>query len=185
MKKGFTLIELLVAISLFSVVVAIAVGGFARALHTEHEVEALITTQSNAGITLEQMAREARTGYRFCVLADGSTPNSACSCALSPGNSSELTCSTLAFDNAAGDAVQYSLSNGLLLKNGQSITGDNVDVKYLTFVLSGNVQGDHWNPRITISMGITPSSTDPALQSNELDLETTVSARQADASSTY
>ena len=179
MKKGFTLVELLVAISLFSIVVAIAVGGFAKALHTEREVATLVAVQSNAGITLEQMAREVRTGYQFCVGANN-TQNLACSCNALNNNKNEWACSSLAFINADGASTTYSNLNGILLKNGQPITSDNVNVKYLTFVLFGNLSTDNWNPRITISMGVTPSSTDPALASDELDLQTTVSARPED-----
>src|ERR1700733_9454937 len=40
MKQGFTLVELLVAIAIFSILVAIGVGGFVHALHTQREVAA-------------------------------------------------------------------------------------------------------------------------------------------------
>ena len=56
--KGFTLVELLVAIGIFSILMAVGVGGFVHALHTQREVAALIATQSNASIALEQMARD-------------------------------------------------------------------------------------------------------------------------------
>ena len=60
MRKGFTLIELMVAVSLFAIIVGIAVGGFANALHTQHEVTLLLAVQSNATLAFEQMAREIR-----------------------------------------------------------------------------------------------------------------------------
>ena len=62
----------------------------------------------------------------------------------------------------------------------QAITGNTVSVKYLRFQLFGQTEGDHWPPRITISLGIAASSTDPAVANNVFDLETTVSARTID-----
>ena len=64
--KGFTLVELLVAMALFSILMAIAAGGFVRALRSEREVSAMMAAESNVKLALEQMAREMRTGYLFC-----------------------------------------------------------------------------------------------------------------------
>ena len=63
---GFTLVELLVTIALFSIIVSIAAGGFVRALRSEREVSAMILSESNVSIALEEMTREMRTGYLFC-----------------------------------------------------------------------------------------------------------------------
>jgi prepilin-type N-terminal cleavage/methylation domain-containing protein len=193
--KGFTLIELLIAIGVFTILVAIGVGGFVHALHTQREVAALIAAQSNASIALEQMAREIRTGYLFCT-AGGTNPavqNAACQ---PQGNSgctilnNVWTCKNiLDFYNANGNNVDYELANGTLERsqtgsNGYTaITGDNVNVSNLTFTIFGNTEGDNWPPRITISMGVVPSSTDPAVASDTVSLQTTISARQIDCTS--
>jgi hypothetical protein len=42
------------------------------------------------------------------------------------------------------------------------------------------VEGDAWTPRVTIAIGVVPSSTDPAVNSDVLNLETTISARTID-----
>jgi len=209
MKKGFTLVETLVAITIFSIVVAIGMGGFAHALHTQGQVSALIAAQSNASIALEQMAREIRTGYLFC---DSSSPpnnstnapqiNTVCQISgniqpitgCSPITPDLWTCNNiLDFYNADGAEVDYALApgggatvGGALERSvgGQSsytpITGDNVDVTYLKFTIFGNTEGDNWPPRITISMGIAASSTDPAVANDVINLQTTVSARNID-----
>lgn len=185
MKKGFTLVEILVAIGLFSIVIAIAVGGFANALHAQREVEALVASQSNASLALEQMAREVRSGYFFCsttstTLASG--PLSTCGCQVSI-DGSVWTCSALNFNNTDGQNVTYDHTQGGTLEkkigNGpsQSITSDNIAVKNLTFTIFGALYSDGWDPRITIAMSVAPSSTDPALANNPLNLQTTVSAR--------
>lgn len=208
MKKvatgAFTLIEILVAIGVFSVLVTIGVGGFANALHTQREVAGLIAARSNAAVALEQMAREIRTGYLFCN-GVGNTANPNCAfdilgkdangndtgCVSAPdphgSGGNIMTCTDiLDFYNANGQNVDYVLSGGALersesgFSNLVPITSNNVIVKYLIFTLFGNVEGDHWPPRITISMGIAPSSTDPVLTNNVLNLQTTVSARNID-----
>ncbi len=184
MKKGFTLVEVLVAMGLFSIVIVIAVGGFANALHAQREVAALVATQSNASLALEEIAREVRTGYFFCY-APNAPPSTGytwtCSSSCGPPLSPPWTCLDLHFNAADGTNVDYILSNGVLQKseNGviQPVTSDNVAVKNLTFTLFGNLDGDSWDPRITISMGVAPSSTDPVLANNVLNLQTTVSAR--------
>lgn len=182
-QKGFTLVEVLVAIGLFSIIVAIAAGGFITALRTQRQVAALIEAQSNASLAIEQLAREARTGYLFCHDAGG-TGDGNCD-ATGPAN----TYSNLDFYTAEGEHVCYSLVGGELQRSsgggcasgtGQSVTGENVSVKYLQFIVIGNQEDDHWNPRITILMGIAPSSSDPTLESDVLNLQTTVSARTID-----
>lgn len=176
-RNGYLLIELLVAMTLFSIIIAVAVGSFINVLRTQRQVAALSAAQSNLGIVMEEMAREIRTGYSFCPSnADGS-PDSVCNC------NSENVCSALEFTDVGGDSIGYSVNaSGVLEKsiNGtaQEVTGGNVSVKYLNFILFGNIHGDSWNPRITITVGIKPN--DASLSGNVLNLETTVSARQPD-----
>jgi len=200
LQKGFTLIELIIAIGLFSIIVTIAVGGFVNVLRTQRQVSGLIAVQSNAGLALEQMAREIRTGYLFCRDIGGTTPNANCP---SPPTAPDLgctvnadltwTCSNLHFYNAQTEEVNYScpgcsVGDGVIERSdanensgvAEPITGNDVVVKYLTFTLFGNLEGDHWNPRITIAMGVAPSSTDRSLAGDVLNLETTVSAREID-----
>ena len=96
-------------------------------------------------------------------------------------------CPSLDYFNAQGEHVNYSLQNNALMKgvdssSSISITGDAVKVVYAHFLLFGNVEGDTWTPRVTIAIGIVPSSTDPAVNGDVLNLETTVSARTIDCS---
>jgi prepilin-type N-terminal cleavage/methylation domain-containing protein len=195
-SSGFTLLELLIAIGLFSILVAIAAGGYVNALRTDRQVSALISAQSNASLALEQIAREARTGYLFCHSpAPGATTPANCgTCAVSmgqfglPPSDPEWKCPSLDFYNAQVEEVDYSLAGGTLMRqasdeNGgaaEAITGDGVDIKSLQFILQGQLEGDHWNPRITILMQVAPSSTDSALSSDVLYLQTTVSSREID-----
>ena len=169
-KKGFTLIELVVAVGLFSIIVAIAIGGFIRALRTERQVTGLLSANSNVSLAIEQMAREILTGYDFCVR----------------GNSCSL--SELSFQNAHGVSVSYCLQGQGLFRGtgpgscigstGNTITAANVLVQYLNFIVSGNQNTDGYPPRVTIAIGV--SSNTAGISGSIIHLETTVSARVVD-----
>lgn len=161
-KSGFTLVELLVSIGLFSVVVSIAVGVFVTILRSQRQAAGLLAANSNVSLSIEQMAREIRTGYNFCINGRG--------CSLSE----------LKFNNARGEDIIYRLQEGAIerqVNNNQfqKITADNVDVKYLKFYLQGNRGGDGYQPRVTIALGV--SSKEIGLRGNIINLQTTVSAR--------
>jgi prepilin-type N-terminal cleavage/methylation domain-containing protein len=192
-REGFTLIELLVAIALFSILVAIATGGFVNALRSERQASSMMSAESNVDIALEEMTREMRTSYQFCHEAGSDGPDAACApaCLSLDYAHQPWTCSAIEYKNAAGDTVDYTLSQngsqaGVLMRsetnvNGdkpQAVTASSTSIQYLTFILQGNIEGDHWNPRITIGIGVQP--TDKTITWNTANLETTVSARPID-----
>lgn len=163
--RGFTILELIVAIAVFSILTTLATGGFVRALKTERQISAYTAVNSNVGLFLEQIAREARTGSNFCINGN-SCPSS----------------SILSFLNASGENVTYCLESGAIKRSigsgcssGQNITGDNVSVENLRFILFGNQNGDGYPPRVTILVGAT-SRLASAL-SYKVNLQTTVSSR--------
>src|SRR5689334_8349161 len=65
-RAGFTLVEVLIAIGLFSILFAIAGGGFVNTLRAQRQLSAMMAAESNVSIALEEMARDMRTGYLFC-----------------------------------------------------------------------------------------------------------------------
>jgi prepilin-type N-terminal cleavage/methylation domain-containing protein len=85
--RGFTIIELLVAMTVFLIVVAITSGIFIRTIRTQRIITDMSASLNNVTLALEQIAREARTGYMFSSPADD----------------------TLRFTNAQGRIVEYSL----------------------------------------------------------------------------
>ena len=203
MKKGFTLVELMVTVSLFAIIITIAVGGFTNAIRTQRQVSSLISAQSNVSLVLEQMARQFRTGYLFCTLpgaagvgngpaVSGLDPNGAsgdCDCQLSdspPAPVGSWTCDPFAFYDAEGNEIIYKLNKGVIMEGVNStsslqpVTSDAVSVKYLNFEVYGQTEGDNWPPRVTISIGIAPNSADPGVANDVVDLQTSVSARTID-----
>lgn len=186
---------MLVTVSLFAIIITIAVGSFTNAERTQRQVSSLIAAQSNVSLTLEQMSREIRTGYYFCHTPGDYANTAVCNdinnstlskCVLvSSSPNSPLLCPSLNFYDAEGNEINYSWDDGALTESvnsstPQSITGNTVYVKYLNFQLLGQTEGDHWPPRVTISLGIAASSTDPAVENDVFNLETTVSARTID-----
>jgi hypothetical protein len=156
---------------------------------------------------LEQMSREIRTGYLFCHAATPpvtdwgvGTPQGApagnalqdCGCIISkaPSPAGSWTCNALDFYDAEGNRVVYGSSAGALTESSTqftaplSVTGNAVTVKYLQFYLYGQVEGDNTPPRVTIVIGVAPSSTDPAVANDVINLQTTVSARNIDCAPT-
>jgi prepilin-type N-terminal cleavage/methylation domain-containing protein len=173
-RRGFTLIEVLVAIALFSITVSIAMGGLAVALRSQRQVAALISANNNVSLVLEQIARELRTGYYICR-PSVSNPN--------PCPAGEID-----FTNAKSELVIYRLNNGVIeravrnasgIYNFSPITGSNVAIQYLNFTLFGNLAGDGWPPRVTVSVGV--SAKGIGVPNDVTNLQTTISARALDS----
>jgi prepilin-type N-terminal cleavage/methylation domain-containing protein len=170
-RTGFVLVELMIAIGVFLVVATIAVGGFARSLRTIRQNAALVSASGNTSLALEQMTREMRTGYDFCTNGQVCTLPDA-----------------LSFKNAKGDVIQYSLVDNIIVRtctvSGGTCDGDPGDrpitpattvIKSLSFVTLGTEPGDKYQPRVTITVGVTAK--EAGLQSAVTTFQTTVSSR--------
>lgn len=59
-KKGLTIVELLVAMTIFLVVISIAVGGFVSLIRLQTQSQVITDVQQNARISLEQVTRLSR-----------------------------------------------------------------------------------------------------------------------------
>ena len=163
--RGFTLVELLVSMTLFLVLIGIATGGFIRALRSQRAIVELMVVNDNTVLTLEQMAREIRTGYNFSKISE----------------------SELQFVNADNIVVFYRLSGGVIERGTEDvfvhrtykkITADNIRVVNFNVALFGNSPGDGFPPRITISISVTGKS--KYLENFSTNIQTTISARMLD-----
>lgn len=160
--SGFTIVELLVAMSLFTILITIAAGGFVRAIRTQQAIVSLIDANNNASLALEQMAREMRTGTSF----------------------NNIGASEVQFVNAYGDIIHYHL-NGSVIERGiedslgnvvyNPITASTVNVSNLTFIMLDPAKNPGYPPRITIDFTI--ATTNPYLNGVSTNIQTTVSAR--------
>lgn len=155
--------ELLVAITLFSIAISVAVGGFVRALRTQRQLIGLISANSNASLAMEEMAREIRTANNF-----------QCVGGLSP-------CEELTFRNAVGESVAYRISrddsgNDYIERGAgnsfERMTAENVRVGSLLFHLFND---SRFPPRISITLEV--GAVSPELLGNLTRMQTTVSSR--------
>lgn len=64
-NQGFTLMELLVAMTVFLLVVGLSSGVFLQTLRSQRTITNISESMNNVTITLEQIAREMRTGFDF------------------------------------------------------------------------------------------------------------------------
>jgi len=168
-KNGYTVAELLVAISLFIIFFSLASAAFLRAIINQRGLNSLVNLTSNIGLTLEQMAREIRTGYNF---------------------QKNLPPSQIQFINFDNQKVIYYLSinnsnntgmieRGLLDQNNTLInhfplTSPDISIDNLTFrVWQANPNAPY---RITIAIKA-HSLVGGASFSSPIFLETTISAR--------
>ncbi len=64
-ERGSTLVELLISMSIFTVLITVAVGGFIQALSNQRLVLKLMASTDNMSLTLEQIMREVRVSTEF------------------------------------------------------------------------------------------------------------------------
>lgn len=174
LKTGFTLVELVVAMGIFVILMSIATGGFIQMLRNQSIVVSLMATNDNMSLTLEQIAREIRTGYNF----------------------NKVSSTELEFVNSYNFKVKYRLNEGAIEKgieysgisNYKKITADNVLISAFNINVCGkNINGtslgncgsggDSYLPRITLSLSITSAEPDVKKLNIFTDIQTTISAR--------
>ena len=104
-KKGFSLVELLVSMSIFTIVVTIAVGSLLVLVDANTKAQNTQSVMTNLNFAIDSMTREIRTGFGY--ICDGDTN------AVIIGSASGVDC----LDQNTGSA-QISLIEG-----GASLTG--------------------------------------------------------------
>ncbi|MBU4387845.1 hypothetical protein KJ644_05295 [Candidatus Dependentiae bacterium] len=163
------MVELLVAIGLFVILMGIATGGFIRAMRTQGALVELMAVNDNASLTLEQMAREIRTGYNFNKISDTE---------LQFVNQFNLVVGYRLRDNAIERASKDETAGLIEETDCKKITADNVKIANFKIILLGNEAGDGYPPRITI--GLSVGSTGKYLENILTNIQTTISARVLD-----
>ncbi len=63
--KGFTLIEVMVAVSIFAIVMVVAVGAVLAVVAANKKAQALNSIIDNLNFSMEAMVRDLRTGYNY------------------------------------------------------------------------------------------------------------------------
>lgn len=198
-RNGFTLVELIVAFGLFSIIMAVASGGFIQIIRSYRVAAALTAANDSMALTIEQMAREIRTGYNFCEIADSPLPKiqfvNANNEVVRYRLNFDLTTSptTRAIERAVSDIsaplgiISYCSDADDQWFYYQPITAANVAVTKLNIVACGNnidstipldgCGGLTTRPRITLAFSITSAEPEVERLGIFIDVQTTVSAR--------
>ncbi len=170
-QGGFTLIEMMVAVSIFAIVVTIALGAFLNVSEIQNKAMAVRAVNDNLNFAVETMMREIRTGRNYSV--SGS--------------------SIFNFTSARGCLVEYTLNTttsqierketigavGCVNTGAMPITSTDVEVDEFEFFLNGEGVGDGLQPIVSIIVGGT-SGIKEKLKSR-LNLQVTVSQRDLDS----
>ena len=146
----------MVAVSIFAIVMVIAVGSVLAIVSADKKAQALNSIISNLNFAAEGMFRDLRTGYNYDC---NSNQNGLNDCI---GSDSDPAGHSMSFTSAQsqGKTVTYSLSGGRIYKEveGQGsrpypVTAPEVKVEKLDFYIAGTAHDpiqDNRQPRILI-----------------------------------
>lgn len=174
MVKGFTLIELLVGITIFSLIIGAIIGILVSGIELQRRSLLFQEALNQLSFAIEYMNRALRMARK-----DDGTFN-----CLSSGLNYENPAgvSTIRFINhLQGDDCQEFFLEGNTLKYKKGIggseeifalTGPNIEVSQLKFLLSGESEEDNFQPRVTILLKVESPL--------KIELQTTVSQRNLD-----
>jgi len=141
-KKGFTLIEMLVSVSIFTLVMLIAVSAVFTIVASNKKAESLKSVMDNLDFALESMTRNIRTGstYTCLTVGGGGSISTVGNC---PGGDPGFQF----LSNQNGVTIDYYLYNGQVMEDETgwpapvSITAPEINISILNFYLVGSNQG--------------------------------------------
>ena len=185
-RKGFTLIEMLVSISIFSVVIIIAIGALLHLTRASDRSHAILMAINNLDFAMEQMSRTMRVGTKFY-----------CSNGPHPVLPRTKDCifgqekTAVSFTDQAGRRLEYKFNPvshsleredlSLIPKKVFAITAPEIIVENLSFVVIGSHPADNRQPIITVN--IKARTAIPKLKETDqvsFNLQTTISQRMPD-----
>jgi prepilin-type N-terminal cleavage/methylation domain-containing protein len=121
-NRGFTLIELMVSVTIFAIVMVMALGSLLSISTADRKAESLKSVMDNLNFALDSMSRTIRTGLYYSCMTSPSFPVSL----DSNGNPIPANCAggatAIAFHSADGNTVVYCRgSNSACSSSGSSI----------------------------------------------------------------
>ena len=159
-KRGFTLIEIMVAMSIFMIVMLMAIGALFVTSNSAKKAKALRTAMDNVNFAMENMSRNLRMGSNFnCTSTpvSSSSLNNSMTNDCSSGNHAiiftpyEYSQGNLAFQlsssSGSSKTVQKVSSTGTI-----DLTSPEVNITDLKFFVSGSGLGDNPQPSVFIMM---------------------------------
>ena len=190
--SGFTLVEMMVSVSIFAIVMTIALGSLLAMSESDRKAQTLKSVINNLNFSLDSMSRSIRTGQSFhCDTAQTplSSPRDCSSTAASsfaylPANASVVTIYKLETANAAlcgqttgpVGCIARSVDGGFTYL---AITSPEVYVSALNFYVIGAAESPSTiQPKVVIL--ISGIVTVPATQTSTFNLQTSVTQRLYD-----
>jgi prepilin-type N-terminal cleavage/methylation domain-containing protein len=167
-EAGFTLMEMMVALGVFSTIVTITASIFLGTLRDARYVSSQAAAVDNAGLIIEQIAREVRTGSSFSV------PNGTSDRLEFINYHSRFT--RYMFSEIGGKKRISKCEGASCAGNsdpGEPLTSESIDVEGSFHItdFSGDPNG-RTTPRITVVAGVKDARGNPLT-----NIQTTISAR--------
>lgn len=145
---GFTLIEIMVAVSIFALVMVVAIGAVLSIVSANKKSQALSSVLSNLNFSLDSMVRDLRTGFDYDCNGGGD-------CATDGSDNIEF------YSTQSLGSVTYGLETldgvGVISKvsgtGSQYLSSTEVDIDDLKFYVVGTTKttsGDYTQPKIII-----------------------------------
>lgn len=185
-QQGFTLIELMVSISIFSVVIIIAVGALLNLTRAADRSAAVLTAINNLDFAMEQMSRTLRVGTHY-YCSDGIHPldKQTRDCAFGEGRKAISFTDNkenrllYKFDPALGSLNRENLSS--VPSRIFSITAPEIIIESLTFNVFGSDNRDSLQPRVLMRIkGRTALPSIKLADQVTFNLETMITQRNPD-----
>jgi len=157
-NKGMTIVELIVAMSIFIIVITLAVGGFVSIIRLQGQTESMTDVQQNSRIALEQITRLSRQAEELDIENIG----------IDQDNLSITI---------GGNSVCFKIDNDRLKKftninctgSGLTLTSDDVKVTKFYFDKIAGIPAT-----LNIYITIKPKNNTGVASSDELNLNTSV-----------
>lgn len=135
-QKGFTLIEIMVAVSIFSMVMVVAIGATLAIVSANKRAQALNSVIANLNFAIEGMVRDLRTGYDYDC--DPVNPGTDC---LTGASSIKFHSAQYNGDVTYGFDANSDCGYGLYKIEGGTnycLTGDDVHINSVKFYVAGS-----------------------------------------------
>ncbi len=188
--RGFTLIEMMVAVSIFSIVMLVAIGSLVTVIDANRKAQSLQSVINNISFAIESMSRTARVGSSYYCFQGNSNPAPV----DSNGIEKPLDCvnggTLIAFEahdgnpNERDDQVVYRLNGTSIersLDGGStfvSLTSSRVRIDHLKFYVIGSDPNDSLQSRILVTISGTAGVS--VRSETKFNLQTTITQRVPD-----
>lgn len=179
-KKGFTLIEMMVSVSIFAIVMVIALGSILTILDSNRKARTLTEVMNNLNFSLEMITRSLKTGVEPEIQENGANDILHVTAIVleEQGFNREKTRYQLQFDGDRGYIAQcvntaYT-TNTCPSPDWVPITSELVDIEEFNFQVSGI--SDFNQPRTQLFVSGSVKINDKI--SSEFSIQTTVSQRK-------